>query len=260
MTSIQLDNNYPEDERWLEAGAVAFALHVAACCYSDRMDKDGLVPKSIVGRVAIMVPPSQVESAVESLVESGFWSSAGRNYRINNYLEDKIGLSAEEKISTRNKWAENKRLRRQHLNGNHEACNPKACKQAGVSTVDSTVDSAMESTSMSTGSPGRSTLPDKTLPDPTPVGGRGEGRGRRPSGPASAGAPASPRSSRTGGGAPRPDADVDGLDPEIYGRNPQAMTPDQLARVEEIMARMDADDDPAADTLEGLIPAGGAAG
>lgn len=283
MTSIQLNNTYPEDERWLEAGAVAFALHVAACCYTDRMDKDGLVPKSMVGRIALMVPPSEVESAVDSLVESGFWSSAGRNYRINNYLEDKIGLSAEEKISTRNKWAKDKKLRRQHLNGNHAECSPKTCKYAEVSKVDSTGDSTTESTRKSKGSPRSSTLPEETIPDSTPVGGRGVGMG-------AAAVPALASAGATAAASSRRElARLRGVPREWLGTDPAALT--DLELVSRVYARVVEEDrkvgatvqsfqrwafessleefipaylasqagaaDPA-DTLDGLIPAGGA--
>jgi hypothetical protein len=204
VSSIQLVNTYPEDERWMEAGADAFALHIAACCYSDRMDKDGLIPKTMVARVAIMVDPSKVESAVESLVDTGFWSSAGKNFRINRYLEDKIGLAAEEKISTRNRWANSKRIRRQHNNGNHSECPPKTCKLAEVSTVDSTRDSTGESTSMSAGSPASTTLPVTTRHYSTPGGGRVvEGRGAGPAMP-SAGAPGSAYPSTGNGLEPSP--------------------------------------------------------
>jgi hypothetical protein len=130
MSSVQFDNTYAEDERWIDAGPDAFALHFAACCYADRRNTDGLIPKVMVDRIALAVRPDQVPAALAALLDAGFWRPAGKNYQIINYVEDKIGLSAEEKLETRAKWAEDKRWRRRHNAGNHSACPPDKCRNA----------------------------------------------------------------------------------------------------------------------------------
>lgn len=139
-SSVQFENTYPEDERWIDAGADAFALHFAACCYSDRHNKDGLIPKSMVSRVALAVPPENVQAAAEALVRAGFWASAGTSYRIINFLEDKIGLSSDEKLANRQKWAEDKRWRRRHNAGNHDQCPPDKCRISGKTSQSDTAE------------------------------------------------------------------------------------------------------------------------
>ena len=172
MSSIQLENTYTEDERWLTAGANAFALHIAACCYSDRMNKDGVIPRTMVSRISLAVAPEDVPDAVTALLDAGFWEEQETDYLIVGYLEDKIGLSAEEKDANRARWAKDKARQRRHGMGNHDLCTPRMCPVARqMSTVDSTSDSTRESST--------TTRPDTTRLDPTrpdPAVGRGSGR------------------------------------------------------------------------------------
>lgn len=150
MSSIQLENTYTEDERWLEAGASAFALHIAACCYSDRLNKDGRIPKAMAYRVALAVQPEAIPAAVAALLDTGFWEEDGADYVLVGYLEDKIGLSAEEKDANRARWAKDKARQRRHSMGNHDLCTPRMCPMAKqMSTKDTASDSTRESTRVS---------------------------------------------------------------------------------------------------------------
>ena len=53
MAWVKLRNNFTEDDRWLDAGADAFAVHVAALCYSDRQLTDGAITAARARRVAL---------------------------------------------------------------------------------------------------------------------------------------------------------------------------------------------------------------
>lgn len=222
MSSVQFDNTYAEDERWIEAGADAFALHFAACCYADRRNKDGLIPKAMVDRVALAVHPDAVPDAVEALLAAGFWKSSGNSYRIVNYLEDKIGLAAEEKLTTRARWAADKRWRRKHQAGNHTECPADKCRYAAkVSHMD-----ISETPDGVNGQSHRTTRPDSLLPDSTRPDLRsreGSEGGGRPSGPASAKAPASPgRGVRTLPGGFTVTTEM------LGGIDPNSLAPDSL--------------------------------
>lgn len=129
---IQFQNNFFEDERWVEAGPEAFAVWIYACEYSDRRNLDGLVPRAMLSRVCLAVSHNVIEDAIETLLKYGFFSPAqrGNSVRIVGFLEEKIGLSAAEKDETRQAYRDNQRRYRQHRIGNHELCNPAKCPEA----------------------------------------------------------------------------------------------------------------------------------
>lgn len=245
-SSVQFENTYAEDLRWIEAGADAFALHFAACCYADRHNTDGKVPKVMVPRVALAVQPDAVEAAVAALLKVGFWTSSGNSYQVVRYVEDKIGLAAEEKIMNRERWAEDKRWRRRHNAGNHSICPPEKCREAsrgaGVSQADSK-ETPRKSPAGVQEESYRTTRPDSLRPDSTRldygVGEEGES-GWRPSGPASAGATASP-----------------GTAGKARSRRPrEESTEERLARADAIVAELNWEpetDDP--EGLAGLVDA-----
>ena len=52
MTYIKVEQSHTDDARWVEAGADAFALHMAALVYSDRQLLDGLVPRAMAKRIS----------------------------------------------------------------------------------------------------------------------------------------------------------------------------------------------------------------
>jgi hypothetical protein len=73
-TCAKFDQSHTDDPRWLEAGADAFALHVAAVVWCDRMLTDGTITDAMAARVSLAVPPDRTSAAVDVLIEQGFWT------------------------------------------------------------------------------------------------------------------------------------------------------------------------------------------
>jgi hypothetical protein len=164
MTYIRLEQAHTDDARWLEAGADAFAIHVAALVYCDRQLLDGCISRAMAGRVSLAVPPERTPAAISALVSQGFWTEVATGYVIDNY--DQHAFPAEQIMRTRKRWQQDKERRRQHDVGDHSLCkDPKYCPAVG-STVESTTDA--------TG--GRSRL-NQTQPNPTQPEGLGKGMG-----------------------------------------------------------------------------------
>lgn len=261
-SSVQFENTYPEDERWIEAGAEAFAVHFAACCYADRKNTDGLIPKVMVPRVALAVPPESVEAAIESLIRTGFWTAEKTSYRIINYVEDKIGLSAEEKLTNRARWAADKKWRRQHNAGNHEECPPEKCRQSGKVSHPDSHGTARKNPKRVQEDSHRTTRLDSLRLDSTRLDPKGEASEResepRTAGPASAGAPASPRTH--GGTASTPSRTMPGgwvaTSEMMGGVDPNTLDQHEVEnRAGAYFADREgaADDADAADSLTGLV-------
>jgi hypothetical protein len=164
MTYIKLESSHTGDERWLEAGADAFAIHVSALVYCDQQLSDGLISRSMAQRVSLAVPPDRAPAAIEALLVHGFWQEVATGYLIGDY--DKHAFPADQIRRTRKRWQQDKERRRQHDNGDHALCkDPKFCPAIRP-------DSTVESGTASTG--GRSHL-YQTQPNPTQPGGLGVG-------------------------------------------------------------------------------------
>jgi hypothetical protein len=175
MTYIKLEQKHADDARWIEAGADAFALHVAALVYCDRQLLDGCISRPMALRVSLAVPPDRAAAAVEALVSHGFWQEVATGYLIANY--EQHAFPAEQIQRTRDRWKHDKDRRRQHDVGDHSLCkDPKFCP-AVRSTMESTTDA------ISGGSHLNQTQPDQTQPD------RREGVGVGVAAAGSAGAP-----------------------------------------------------------------------
>lgn len=179
MTHIKVDQSHTDDDRWLEAGADAFALHVAAMVYSDRQLLDGYISRAMALRVCLAVSPETAGHAIEALVDTGFWELDDKGYRIVQFHEH--ALPADQVARTRERWRIDKERRRQHLVGDHALCkDPKFCPAIrSDSTPGSTVDST------GGGSHLYPTQPNQTQPDRR----EGVGDGTAGPGPALAGAP-----------------------------------------------------------------------
>jgi hypothetical protein len=167
MTYIRVEQAHTDDERWIEAGADAFALHIAALVYCDRLLTDGRISAVMALRVSLAVPTDRAKAAVDVLVNLGFWIKCGEGYRIENY--DSYAFPAEQIKRTRERWTNDKRRKSQHDIGDHGLCkDPKFCPAIREgSTVESGVDSATESSVDAHAY----TKPNRTKPNPT------EGRG-----------------------------------------------------------------------------------
>jgi hypothetical protein len=177
MTYAKFEQTHTDDERWIEAGADAFAVHVAAIVYCDRQLTDGRITDAMARRVSLPVPTQRAEAAVATLVEKGFWRATDAGYVIEKFHEH--AFPAEQVKRTQERWKADKARRRQHSLGEHSLCkDPKFCPaiREGASTVESTEDGTVESTRI-----------DQTRPDQT--GGRvwdGKGDGGSASGGGSA--------------------------------------------------------------------------
>ncbi len=193
MTYIKFDQTHTGDERWLEAGADAFAVHAAALVYCDTHLTDGRISHAMATRCCLAVPPERSPDAVKALLNTGLWADHDEGgYFIPQYLEH--AWSAEQIKRTRGKWSNDKARKRQHAVGDHSLCtNPKVCPHAR-----STVDTAVESRGgVSELNP---TPQHPTRPNPTEGKGLGWGWGLDDARPGSAGA-APVESSNEGGWA-----------------------------------------------------------
>ena len=188
MTHIRFERNHSGDERWIEAGADAFAVHMWALDRCDQRETDGLISRVMATRIALPVSPDRAGDAIDALVRLGFWEEASTDgeYRILEY--ESYALSADEIRQTRERWSRDRRRRRKHSNGVHTECDPKVCKAAAqspeMSAPDTTGDTGAESGGASPGMSGPlyQTRPNQTKPDQTrPSGARrsGSGSGRR---------------------------------------------------------------------------------
>ena len=166
MTYIQIGPMHTGDERWLDAGADAFAVHIWAASWCDQQLNNGRIPKVMAQRVALPVPLDRVSAAIQALLDAGFWEEIDGAYQIVDYFSH--ALPADEIRETQERWKHDKRRQRMHANGNHSACNPAKCHGA-MSTKDSTTESTVESTTESS-----------PYTQPNPTEGRGFGRGSEP--------------------------------------------------------------------------------
>jgi hypothetical protein len=165
---IKITPTHTGDSRWLHAGANAFAVHMWALDYSNRMELDGRIARAMAERLALPVPPSEAAAAIEALVRLGFWRDEGDDLVIDRY--DTYALSSQEIRATRDRWANDQRRRRKHGNGVHDECDPSRCNFL-MSHADTRGDSVPDSRRESS----TKTRPDKTRPDQTFRSGSGTG-------------------------------------------------------------------------------------
>jgi hypothetical protein len=189
-TYAKFDQSHTDDARWIAAGADAFALHVAAVVWCDRLLTDGVITKDMALRVSLAVPPDRATAAVQALLDQGFWvvtEDVPDELRIVSFPEH--AFPAEQVKRTRARWALDKQRKRQHDLGDHALCkDPRYCPAIREdSRVDSTGGLHMESTRIDQTRPDQ----DQTRPEEGEVGagiGMGGSRGSTPGG-GSAGAP-----------------------------------------------------------------------
>lgn len=211
-TYAKFDQTHADDERWLDAGADAMALHVAAVVWCDRQLTDGHITNGMALRVCLAVPPDRAPQAIAALVEHGFWRATAKGYRIERFHEH--AFPADQVRRTRARWRADKDRRRQHNLGDHSLCkDPKFCPaiRDGASTVESTADGTTDGTVDSTRIDKDQT---KTRPDRREGSGIGMGGG----GSASHGGSASLAADSAAPPADQPTADTEnaphGSEPE----------------------------------------------
>lgn len=93
MTWVRIDDAMPEHPKLLAAGPLAFALDVAAICYSARNGTNGRIPRA---KVRLLLDLSDVRigrakvdpiALAEKLVECGRWHRDGDDYVIHDFAE-----------------------------------------------------------------------------------------------------------------------------------------------------------------------------
>ena len=156
MSYVRLNHEDADDERWIDAGADAFAIHFAAMVWCDRHLKDGRISSGMAHRVSLAVPAERVGPAIAALLEYGFWRADEGDFVIENFHEH--AFPADQVKNTRARWKRDKDRRRQHGIGDHSLCqDPKFCP--AISTMDSTVDSTTGGSHLD------QTQSDQTRPD-----------------------------------------------------------------------------------------------
>ncbi|EGD44659.1 mucin-5AC [Nocardioidaceae bacterium Broad-1] len=189
MSYIKYDARMLGDERWVDAGADAFALHTWALSYCNEQGTDGRISARMAKRVALPLDPEHFRAAVDALLELGFWETDGQHgFVLVDYLAH--GLAAQEQLQTREKWAADKRRQRLHRSGNHSLCTDRSCPAARALSTGGQVDTSTDDK--------WTTRPDQTRPDPTLREGRSRGAEQAAQG------SARPPAAGGGGGEPPP--------------------------------------------------------
>ena len=166
MSYIKYDARMLGDERWVDAGPEAFALHTWALSYCNEQGTDGRISARMAKRVALPLDPDQFRGAVDVLLELGFWEADGQHgFVLVDYLAH--GLAAQEQSQTREKWAADKRRQRLHRNGNHSLCTQRSCAAVRELSTGGQVDTSTDDK--------WTTRPDPTRLDPTLREGRSRG-------------------------------------------------------------------------------------
>ena len=183
MSWVKLRPTFADDERWIDAGAAAMAVHIAALCYCDRHLTDGAISATMARRVCIAVHPAEAVIAIEALVALGFWRATESGYQIVGYLDDQI--AAEDTLRARARWAADKRWRRQHNAGDHGICPVEKCPSARQMGAETSDDDETPISDIADVPVGHDECPEKDKddvaaprPDPTrpdPKGGSSEG-------------------------------------------------------------------------------------
>lgn len=81
---VKLDATYIEDERIMEAGALAELVFVRSLAYCRRRVTDGAVSNAAARSLCNGVPESP-ETLIEALVASGLWLVAESGWRVRSY-------------------------------------------------------------------------------------------------------------------------------------------------------------------------------
>lgn len=173
MSYIKFEARHLNDDRWLHVSPSAFVVHTWALSYCNEQATDGLISAARAARLVCPVAPAKITAAWDELVLAGLWVATDDGYRCDTFAAH--GIDAAEQSQTRTKWAEDKRRRRLHSNGNHSLCTARSCPvprgQVEMSTGGQ-VDTSTEDKWTTRPDPTRS---DSTRPDPTLRGGEEEG-------------------------------------------------------------------------------------
>lgn len=235
-----LDTAFPNHHAWiLDGGAYALALHLGALAYSDAHGLDGHIPAAVVPHLSLAVPGHETERAVSILLAAGFWTEMSRDiYAVTDY--ERTNFTKAQADAFRDREATKKRRQRLHAAGDHSLCTsakwcPVVKEQEKMSRGDT------RGTRPGTGPvETRGSIPLHSIRPQGSMDGGVTGNGGGPSGPDSAGAPSSLRSSTA--------------------RERRESEAERWARADAIVAELfpDTMEDPEA--LDGILDAASAAG
>ena len=81
---VKLDATYTEDERIMEAGALAELVFVRSLAYCRRRVTDGAVTPAAARSLCIGIPETP-ETLIAALVDSGLWVMQDNGWRVRSY-------------------------------------------------------------------------------------------------------------------------------------------------------------------------------
>jgi len=104
---FKVSNNFMDDPKMLEIGAVGICLFLAGIGYSSRNLTDGRIPKLMAKRLIV----EDVSEVIPQMLELGLWVEDGKDYIVPAYLEWQT--SSEEVAAKRQGATQRKRHQRQ---------------------------------------------------------------------------------------------------------------------------------------------------
>ena len=123
---LKLDATYPEDDRILEAGALAELLFVRSIAYCRRRLTDGFVSKSAVKLLALGIPDA-AETLVEALVANELWLVVDGGWKVRSYekwQQTKADLAADAERKRTERDREKERKKERDIGGTSASCPP----------------------------------------------------------------------------------------------------------------------------------------
>lgn len=93
MAWVRLDDQFPDNKKVVPLTDAAFRLHVSAMCWSMQQLTDGIIPKTIVKKLA-WFHDGESNALLTELLTAELWHDIGVSYEIHDYLE--YNPSAEE--------------------------------------------------------------------------------------------------------------------------------------------------------------------
>jgi hypothetical protein len=179
MVWVKWDDKACDDPHFLRLPRGIRLLHLEALSWSNRYNADGLIPRSVLGRLTD--EPDSV-GAVAELVTAGLWEEAEDGWRLVWLLDDQLTAEEVERGKARNR--EKQARSRRHKTGDHSRCEPKYCPASRNRVIASATDGVSN--------PGSNGTPSRPVPTRPKVE-DGEGVRAVPP-PAPGGAPAPPDS------------------------------------------------------------------
>lgn len=190
--SVKIPADWLDSDRIEDLGADVVLLMLTALGQSARQTSNGVVPRRQLRK---LWPVDDVDGAIAQLVKVGEIEERGADLFFIHWGD--FILSEDEVDQIRAGSRERTERSRRHQRGDHSMCRPNYCREAARLRDASRHESRDRDGTV------RVSDADPYRSDPTrPLGRGGEGEGRPPAGPRSAGAPRAAASSPPGGSRP----------------------------------------------------------